>query len=338
MKGDWFVTPQRLNELLELFPSKRIAILGDVLLDEYIIGSTTRVSREAPIAVVDHQETVHRPGGAANAAQNVTAAGGRAVAVGVCGDDREGDALVALLEERGVDTAHLHRDPSFMTPLKLRILAGEMNAQKQQLARVDRSRPLTPSPGLSTRLVAAVEGAVADCDAALISDYGIGIVPGALSETLIARCRDRGVPVVVDSRFEVASYRGATLATPNEVEALAAVGLRDESRLQPGELGRLLIERSGIGRFIVTRGSKGMLVCDGSTEIPIGIVGSDEATDVTGAGDTVSAYVTLSLACGATPEEAAWMATYAAAVVVMKRGTATATPGEVRELMERART
>jgi rfaE bifunctional protein kinase chain/domain len=328
------VTLERLNALLDSFASMRIAILGDFLLDEYIIGSTARVSREAPIAVVDYQETLHRPGGAANAAQNVCAAGATAVAVGVCGADREGEVLVSLLEGRGVDTSAMARDASYTTPLKLRILAGEMNAQKQQVARVDRSAPLVPTPELMSRLHDSVATAVAGCDAALISDYGVGIVPGELSEGLIARCGERGIPAVVDSRFELISYSGATLATPNEVEALAAVGARDESRLRAGELGRLLIERSGIGQFIITRGSKGMLVCDSSGETPIGIVGSDEATDVTGAGDTVSAYVTLSLACGASAEEAAWMATYAAAVVVMKRGTATATPAEVRALAE----
>lgn len=330
------MTPERLDALLESFRSKRIAVLGDFLLDEYIIGSTSRVSREAPIAVVDHQETVHHPGGASNAAQNVTAAGGAAVALGVCGSDREGDALVALLGARGVDTSALLRSgPDYPTPLKLRILAGEMNAQKQQVARVDRSIPLRPDARLAGALREAALAALETCDAVLISDYGVGIAPGPLSDAVIEQARARNVPVVVDSRFELMSYRGATLATPNEVEALEALGTRDESRLGEGELGRRLVEESGIGQFVVTRGSKGMLVCTREAQTPIGIVGSNEATDVTGAGDTVSAYVTLSLACGTDAVEAAWMATYAAAVVVMKRGTATATPEEVRSLVER---
>lgn len=330
------MTPERLDALLESFRSKRIAVVGDFLLDEYIIGSTSRVSREAPIAVVDYQQTVRHPGGASNAAQNVTAAGGAADALGVCGSDREGDALVELLDGCGVDTSRLLRaGKAYPTPLKLRILAGEMNAQKQQVARVDRSVRLEPDAGLAARLLEAAQAALERCDAVLISDYGVGLVPGPLSEAVIARCRDRSLPVVVDSRFDLMSYRGATLATPNEVEALEALRARDESRLGPGELGRRLLEESGIEQFIVTRGSKGMLVCTGEGETPVDIVGSNEATDVTGAGDTVSAYVALSLACGAGAVEAAWMATYAAAVVVMKRGTATATPGEVRSLAER---
>lgn len=327
--------PDGLGALLDTFPARRIAVLGDFLLDEYIIGSTSRVSREAPIAVVDYQRTVHHPGGASNAAQNITAAGGGATALGVAGRDREGDALVELLASKNVDTGSLRRDEDYLTPLKLRILAGEMNAQKQQVARVDRSSRIESSGVLAETLAPALERAVESCDAVLISDYGVGLVPGALSRDAIAWSRERGIPVVVDSRFELMSYAGATVATPNEVEALEAIGVRDESQLTSGELARRLIAGSGIEQFIVTRGSKGMLVCRGNgEETGIGIVGSNEATDVTGAGDTVSAYVALSLASGASVVEAAWMATYAAAVVVMKRGTATATPEEVRALID----
>jgi rfaE bifunctional protein kinase chain/domain len=335
VKGLRPVTRDQLSGLLETFRTRRIAVLGDFLLDEYIIGDTSRVSREAPIVVVDYQDTVHHPGGASNAAQNVTAAGGAAIALGICGTDREGDTLTALLESKGVDSGGLLRDSGYATPLKLRILAGEMNAQKQQVARVDRSGRLEPSKERDERLRVAARAAIESSDAVLISDYGVGLVPGALSDEVIAWGRERGIPVVVDSRFRLTSYRGATVATPNEVEALEAIGVRDESTLDRGQLSRRLTEASGIEHFIVTRGSKGMRVCDaGGSETTIGIVGSNEATDVTGAGDTVSAYVSLSLASGASIVEAAQMATYAAAVVVMKRGTATATPDEVTALIE----
>src|SRR5262249_6943452 len=129
----------RYLELLEQFSSRRIGVVGDFLLDQYILGTSARVSREAPIVVVDYQDTVYHPGGAANAAQNVTALGAAARAVGVIGTDREADALTRLLEARGVDVTHLMREASAATSTKLRIMAGEMNAQKQQVARVDRS-------------------------------------------------------------------------------------------------------------------------------------------------------------------------------------------------------
>jgi rfaE bifunctional protein kinase chain/domain len=311
-------------------------VLGDFLLDEYIIGNSSRVSREAPIVVVDYLETVHHPGGASNAAQNVTSVGAEALAVGLRGDDREGDALAALLRARGVDTDFLAVEPRYATPLKLRIMAGEMNAQKQQVARVDRSTRFEPAGGLLSRLEHDARDAADSCDAILISDYGVGLVPGALSRTAIARGRERGIPVVVDSRFALRAYPGATVATPNEVEALDVVGVRDESLLVGGELGRRLCDVCGIERFIVTRGSKGMHVYDaGGLEASIGVVGSRDATDVTGAGDTVSAMVALSLASGATLVEAARMATYAASIVVMKRGPATASADEIAGVIDR---
>jgi rfaE bifunctional protein kinase chain/domain len=330
------VSSARFQSLLESFRGRRVAVVGDFLLDEYIIGDSSRVSREAPIVVVDYRETVHHPGGASNAAQNITSVGAGAAAVGVYGDDREGDTLVSLLQSKGVDTGSLVRAEGYATPLKLRILAGEMNAQKQQVARGDpATRGVAADAALARRLDEAAAAALESCDAALISDYGVGLVPGALSRAVIARGRERGIPVVVDSRFDLAAYAGATVATPNEVEALEAVGVREESRLGPGELGRRLREVSGIDQFVVTRGSQGMLVCATDSEGTIGIVGSREATDVTGAGDTVSALVTLSLASGASLEDAARMATYAAAVVVMKRGTATASVAELSEVIER---
>jgi rfaE bifunctional protein kinase chain/domain len=325
---------QPFLELLESFSSRRVAVVGDFLLDQYIIGNSSRVSREAPIVVIDYERAVNHPGGAANAAQNIAALGARALSVGVIGDDREGDALKALLGERGVDTGGLVVDGSSETSSKLRIMAGEMNAQKQQVARVDRSHRLSMDDAGRARLLERLEDALSEADAVLISDYGMGVVPGPLSEAAIARSRDRGTPVVVDSRFDLKRFAGATVATPNEVEATAALGLREGERIEDEEICARLRESSGIAGFIVTRGSKGMLVCDGggATEA-VGIVGSNEATDVTGAGDTVSAVVALSLASGASLIEAARMATFAAAIVVMKRGTAVASPAEIRELI-----
>ncbi len=316
---------------LDRFASLRVGVVGDFLLDRYIVGNTARVSREAPIVVVDYDRTVDHPGGAANAAQNIAALGGRAEAVGVLGGDEEGRALRSLLEARGVDTAGLVTDADSPTSTKLRILAGELNAQKQQVARVDRSHRHDSGVARRDDLRAALERVVSRCDAVLISDYGMGLVTGGVGEWVIARGRERGVPVVIDSRFDLPAFSGATVATPNEVEALDVLGASGSPEPNPAELARGLRAATGIDAFIVTRGSRGMLVCepDGDTH-PVGVVGSDEATDVTGAGDTVSAVVALSLAGGASLLEAARMATYAAAVVVMKRGTATASPDEIR--------
>jgi rfaE bifunctional protein kinase chain/domain len=324
----------RYQSLLDAFATRRIAVVGDFLLDQYMLGTTARVSREAPIVVVDYQETVNHPGGAANAAQNVTALGGNAVAVGVLGADREADALATLLRERGVDTNALLALPSAATSLKLRIMAGEMNAQKQQVARVDRSHRVELDAAARAILVEAAATAANSCDAVLLADYGLGVLTDDVAASVIEVSRARAVPVVVDSRYRAFAFRGATVATPNEVEAMSALGLEREADLLDGERLRRSLAQTGIGSLIVTRGSKGMIVCDGrGTVSTIGIAGTHQATDVTGAGDTVSAVVALSLAAGATLEEAARMATFAASIVVMKRGTATASPLEMRAVI-----
>jgi rfaE bifunctional protein kinase chain/domain len=325
------MTQERYTTLLEAFTKRRIAVVGDFLLDQYMLGTTARVSREAPIVVVDYMETVNHPGGAANAAQNVTALGGRALAVGVLGADREGDALATLLQERGVDAEGLLASRNAATSLKLRIMAGEMNAQKQQVARVDRSHRVVLDGAERTRLLASVEAVASSCDALLLADYGLGVVAEDVAARAIEACRARRVPVVVDSRYRALSFRGATVATPNEVEAMAALGLEREADLLDGARMGEALASAGVESIVVTRGSQGMIVCDQRGHVDtIGIAGSSQATDVTGAGDTVSAVVALALSAGATLAEAARMATFAASVVVMKRGTATANPDEVR--------
>ncbi|MCI0450967.1 MAG: PfkB family carbohydrate kinase [Candidatus Latescibacteria bacterium] len=327
--------PGRFHSLLDAFATRRIAVVGDFLLDQYMLGTTARVSREAPIVVVDYQETVYHPGGAANAAQNVTALGGTAVAVGVVGADREADALVTLLRERGVDTAWLISLPRAATSLKLRIMAGEMNAQKQQVARVDRSHRVELDASARATLLDAVQAASASCDAVLLADYGLGVLTDEVAAGAIEASRARGVAVVVDSRYRAFAFRGATVATPNEVEAMSALGLEREADLLDAARLQRSLAQTGIANLIVTRGSKGMVVCDERGRIStIGIAGTHQATDVTGAGDTVSAVVALSLAAGASLEEAARMATFAASIVVMKRGTATASLSEMRAVIE----
>ncbi|HET6350110.1 MAG TPA: PfkB family carbohydrate kinase [Candidatus Krumholzibacteria bacterium] len=325
----------RSLELLSKFRSCRVAVVGDFLLDQYVLGTSARVSREAPIVVVDYQDTVYHPGGAANAAQNVTALGGACHAVGVVGDDHEADVLIRLLGARDVDTTHVERHAPAATSTKLRILAGEMNAQKQQVARVDRSHRLSATPDLLTHLRTAVDDVAERCDVVLLADYGLGVLGAELGAHVLARCASRR-PTVVDSRHRMLEFRGATVATPNEVEAMEALSLREESELLDGPSLSRRIAATGIENLIVTRGSKGMVVCGARGNYArIGIAGSDAATDVTGAGDTVSAVVALSLAAGASLEEAAHMATFAASVVVMKRGTATASVDEMRDVIER---
>ncbi|UCH83449.1 MAG: hypothetical protein JSW50_13475 [Candidatus Latescibacterota bacterium] len=326
----------RFVSLLEQWVSKRVAVLGDFILDEYLIGDTKRVSREAPIAVIDYRESAYHPGGAANATQNVASMGAACHAVGLVGNDTHGGILVELLQSRGVDTSGLIAHPDIATAVKTRILAGELHAQKQQVARIDRSYSVGSDDATLGKLTDAVVDTVDTCDAVLISDYGMGVVPGAVSRRVIDRCRTRRVPVVVDSRRHLLSYQGATVATPNEVELFDALETPAADAPGVAQLAAKAVAAAGLEGLIITRGSRGMFVydADGSTE-HVGIVGTRDVTDVTGAGDTVSATVSLALTCGATLAEAAEMATYAASVVVMKRGTATITPDELLAVREK---
>lgn len=317
---------KRFRTLLEEFTRKTVAVVGDFILDEYTIGDTKRVSREAPVIIVDYRESRYHPGGAANAVQNVASLGGSSRACGVIGDDRGGGILRDILKDKGSDVSMLIAARDAETAVKTRILAGELHAQKQQIARVDRARPLEPGSAVLHDLARQCVELVVSADAVLVSDYGLGVTTDPLRQRLIDACRSKGVPLVVDSRFRLMEFAGATTAVPNEVELQDSVGSRGAD---PAEV----VASLGLAGLIVTRGSLGMKVVP-ATGAPteIGIVGSRDVTDVTGAGDTVAAAVSLSLACGASLVEAAEMATYAAAVVVMKRGTATVDRSELEAI------
>jgi rfaE bifunctional protein kinase chain/domain len=327
---------KRFLALVEEFTTKRVTVLGDFILDEYLIGDTKRVSREAPVVVIDYRESRYHPGGAANAVQNVSALGAEARAVGVIGVDQHGDVLARLLEAKGAHVSELIRSGDIHTAVKTRVVAGELHAQRQQVARIDRSYRITPDAPVLAGVGSRVPGAIHDADAVLISDYGLGVVSAALGQQAIDAARERSIPAIVDSRFQLLAFRNATVATPNEVELFDAMKLRDSERGHLKELAPKVVRDQHFGGLIVTRGSRGMHVfgADGAST-PIGIIGSRDVTDVTGAGDTVAATIALSLACGASLQEAAEMATYAASIVVMKRGTATVARDDLRRLRER---
>ncbi|NIM19432.1 MAG: sugar kinase [Candidatus Latescibacteria bacterium] len=329
------MTNQRLSKLLDDFKKLRVAIVGDFILDRYMIGDTERVSREAPVLVVTYRKTDHHPGGAANAAQNVTGLLAKAQAIGLVGEDPEGSILLGLLEERGVDISGILRSAEIETAVKIRVVAGELHAQRQQVVRIDRSYCIDSGSPLTRILQKRMGEAVQKSDVVLISDYGMGVVPGPVSDAAIEMGRTLGIPIVVDSRHHLLDYNGATAATPNESEVIEALNLKASGTAHLETMTEKLVAEAGLRGVIVTRGSSGMFVREpGGTRSTIGVIGSNEATDVTGAGDTVSAVTSLSLAAGATLTEAAEMATYAASVVVMKRGTATVSPEELRARLE----
>jgi rfaE bifunctional protein kinase chain/domain len=324
---------ERLLALVDDFAGIRVAVFGDLIVDEFIYGQISRVSREAPVLILDYDSTEIVPGGAGNAANNVAALGGAPAAIGLAGPDETGQRLLHAFGDR-VDVRGVVQPRGYRTPTKTRILAGGVHSAKQQVVRIDRS----VRPALSDAERRAVESrllwAAARCDALLVSDYGSGLVTPA---SVAAARRSFGspgrrAPVLVDSRYALLQFRGMTTCTPNEAEVEQLLGVRigDNGRVLE-KAGRELLKRTKAQAVLITRGSRGMALFEPdrqTTHIPI--FGSDQIADVTGAGDTVIATMTLALAAGATFEEAARLANYAGGLVVMKRGTATVSAQELR--------
>ncbi len=307
-----------------------VAVIGDLVLDRYWLGRSSRISREAPVLILEFEEERGVPGGAANAAMNVRALGGRPRLVGRVGRDRDGVALTRALRQHGLDARWLQRDGMAGTIVKTRILAGSSHASRQQIVRLDRghraSIPLAGERSLARAASRAIRGA----RAVLVSDYGYGVLGPAMRRAVLAAARREGIPLVVDSRYALRSYRGATLLTPNEHEIkdafhLPSLGLRGLRRA-----GEELLRKASAQGVWITRGSDGMLLFERArSSVRVPIVGSSDVADVTGAGDAVAAAAALALGAGATALEAALVATYAASVVVMKRGTATVSREEL---------
>lgn len=325
--------------LIDALAGRRVAVVGDVVADEFVYGQVARVSREAPVLILEYDSTEVVPGGAGNAANNVAALGGHVQLAAIIGRDEPGRRLVAALHRR-VDRRLVARLATQTTTVKTRILAGGIHSAKQQVVRIDRGVTRTIGPRDRRAFEAAAMKAVKRCDAVLISDYGSGLVTPALVSRLCAaaaRARRSGaagslVPVLLDTRYQLLSYRGLTLCAPNESEVEQALGVRinDDPRMLE-RAGRELLRSTRMSAVLITRGSRGMaLFQPGAPTIHIPIFGSDEIADVTGAGDTVMATATLAIAAGATFEQAARLANYAGGLVVMKRGTATVGPDELR--------
>jgi rfaE bifunctional protein kinase chain/domain len=322
----------RLTAVLRAARGRRVVVLGDLLADEYVSGRIARVSREAPVLILEYDSTDIRLGGAGNAAHNVAALGGAATLVALAGRDDAGRRVLASFP-RSVDTRHVVRPAGYRTPLKTRILAGGIHSAKQQVVRIDRHARAPIADGWRAAWLRAAARALRGADAVLVSDYGSGLLSPALVSSLVGGLRTgRGrVPVLVDSRYELLRYRRLTACTPNESEVELALGTSIGNNPRALErAGRAILARTGMDAVLVTRGSRGMALFEpGAPTVHVPIHGSDEIADVTGAGDTVMATLTLALAAGATMADAARLANYAGGLVVMKRGTATVTAREL---------
>jgi len=327
----------RLKKIVEAFPRVTVTVLGDMVADEFVFGEISRVSREAPVLILKHRERSVVPGGGANAANNLADLGVNVLPVGVVGDDEPGRLLLKYFKHKHIPVSGLLKDKSYTTVTKTRILAGMTHTARQQVVRVDREPMSEPNPHLVRELYLAARNYAHASDALLVSDYGYG----AATPSIVHALRNKGkleLPFVLDSRYRMLEYCGVTAATPNEPELEEALKMRIgndwKSVVNAGEE---LMRRMKLQSLVVTRGHDGMVAFDQKHKpVDIPIFGSDQVTDVTGAGDTVIAAITAGLAAGATTEEAAQLANYAGGIVVMKRGTATVTREELLRALEQA--
>jgi rfaE bifunctional protein kinase chain/domain len=325
----------RLEAIVAAFRGRRIAVLGDLVCDEFVHGDIARVSREAPVLILEHARTEIVPGGGANAVANLRALGAEPIPVGILGDDDAGERLLAAFRRSGIDGSGIRTEPRYETPTKSRILAGGVHTRRQQIVRVDRGarRGSQPAPVIG-RLAARLRRALRGAEGLLVADYGYGsATPAVVADAPLPAA---GRTVTVDSRERVGAFKRVTACTPNheEVErALKLPSIRGPRAL--GTAGTALLRRTGNEAVLMTRGAEGMVLFERRRNpISIPAFGAGEVADVTGAGDTVIATFTLARIAGAEFLDAAILANVAAGLAVMKYGTAVVTP---RELVEAIR-
>ncbi len=309
----------------ESFSKKTIVIIGDLVADQFLHGTIARVSREAPVFILRHDNTETVAGGAANAAVNVASLGGKAVIVGLIGKDEIGSKLLQKLTLDGVNCENVLANSDFKTTTKVRVLAAQHFATRQQVIRIDYENPELPSEKLQTVIYQNAQKALKVADAIILSDYNYGVVTNEIAELAIGYAKTNNIPVLVDSRNNLQTFQFATSATPNqdEVEQILGSNFTDKDCLK-------LCERLGFESLLITQGNKGMLLFEpGKSPVQIEAIGSKEPVDVTGAGDSVIATYALGLASGLDFVQAANLANHAGGIAVMKKGTASVSQNEL---------
>ena len=306
-------------------------MFGDLVADVFVYGEISRISREAPVLVLNHRETQVVPGGGANAIHNLWALGAKPLPIGLVGDDREGQQLLGYFSDLGIDIRGIAVAKSYRTPTKMRILAGAVHSQRQQIVRLDSGGPVQESnvrSGIEQKLKAALH----DADGFLVSDYGYTLA----TPQIVSKVYKNSLPGTIDSRFSMMDFSNMSAATPNEPEVEAALATPIGNDAQKLEwAGRTLLRKLRHQALLITRGKDGMALFErGKKTAHIPIYGSDEIADVTGAGDTVIATFTLALAAGANYYDAARLANYAGGIVVMKYGTRPVTFDELIKAVE----
>lgn len=321
------------KEWIAGFAAKRVLVIGDLMLDEFVWGKVSRISPEAPVPVVNVTGESYYPGGAANVARNVRELASSVAVMGIVGTDPRGQRLLGLLGAAGIDTSAVQRDDAYFTAVKTRIVA-----RNQQVVRVDRERTGPMSAEQTERAMRLLDGAIGGVDAIIVADYGKGCLTQPLADYICRIAGERGKILTVDPHPHTwLRWRNATAIKPNRTEAFLAAGLRPSDPVDPplsdGPLlaaGAALFGIWGTRSLLITLGEQGMVLLDPVAPPYHSPARAKEVFDVSGAGDTAIAAFTLGLAAGASPAEAAELANCASGIVVGKLGTATATAAELQ--------
>jgi rfaE bifunctional protein kinase chain/domain len=313
------IPPKRLAQIFDAMPSKSILIIGDIMLDEYIWGMVERISPEAPVPVVDVREETFRLGGAGNVVRNLSSLNAGVKLFSVIGNDRQGETILNLLMEEGVDADGLIKDDLRRTIVKTRIIA-----HTQQVVRIDKEDREHISNDNTQRLLSAVKQKMTGADAVILSDYGKGLLNVGLIADIIAEAGKYGLLVSVDPKERnFPHYKNTGIITPNKKELAFGAGMAISSEEDMAEAAGRIFDMLGCKMILATRGAEGMSLFEkrgNVTHIP---TAAKMVFDVTGAGDTVISVFTLASASGATPVEAAAISNIAAGMVVGEVGAAT---------------
>lgn len=324
----------RLNALMDRFGEARVMVAGDLTLDEFLTGQVERLSREAPVLILRHEETRQIPGGGANAVYNLAKLGAQVKSVGLVGKDEQGAVLRRIFEAAGIDTDGILLDGDRPTVTKTRISGHARQSVTQQIVRVDRKSDAPADPDLQLALADYIRQHLSAVDAVVCSDYGDGVLSAPVIEAVLQHSL-----TVVDTQIDLHRFAGATVFTPNLPEAEKAVGYRitggdprsDSSGNRLAQAGADLLRLTQAQHMLITRGEEGMsLFSQDGSQHHVPAFNRTDVFDVTGAGDTVVAALTLGLIVGATPVEAAILGNLAASIVVRQFGTATTSVAEMK--------
>lgn len=320
---------ERLFSLIDKFDRASILVVGDLTLDEFLTGQVERISREAPVLIIRHENTRQVPGGGANAVYNLAKLGAKVKVAGLVGKDDQGQALRRIFEEAAIDTSGMLVDKDRPTVTKTRISGHARQSVTQQIVRVDRKSDELPDLDLQLQLAEYIREQLHTVDAVVCSDYGDGVFTPPVIEAALSHSR-----TIVDTQISLQRYKTASVFTPNLPEAEKAVGYAIATPQTLSQAGRDLLALTEAEKILITRGEQGMSLFDRSgSEEHIPAFNRTDVFDVTGAGDTVAAALTLALNAGASYWEAAVLGNLAASIVVRQFGTATTTPEEMKEAL-----